>query len=179
MIFDKSLDFVPAKQAGLLDGAWSDDIQKQRPERATKPIVGGNIKTHLAAPQYCGGKFVFHQLAEKELELRAANLEISRERNGEFADPMIEKRRPHFERMGHAHPIHFAQNVVRQVVVKIETQILLELGVSIHAPEQILQRAVFCLQEQSGFLFLGKGTGPENVRLFRRHERALNESPQL
>src|SRR5438105_3421217 len=135
MIFEKPVDFVPAEQAAFLDGAWSDHVQKERPERATQPFVRGNIKTHLAAPQYCGGKFVFHELAQKELQVRAANLEISRKRHRKFADPMIEKRRSHFKRMSHAHPIHFAQYVVRQVVVKIETQILLELGISIHALE--------------------------------------------
>src|SRR5438477_10334574 len=147
MIFEKPVDFVPAEQTALLDGAWSDHIQKQRPERATQPLVSGYIKARLAAPQDRGGKFVFHELAQKELQLRAADLEISRKRHRKFADAMIEKRRSHFKRMGHAHPINFAQNVVRQVIVKIETQILFELGISIHALEQIVQRPVLCLQE--------------------------------
>src|SRR5437867_3462660 len=127
MIFEKPIDFVPVEQAAFLDGAWSDHIQKERPERATQPLVSRNIKARLAAPQYCGGKFVLHELAQKELQPGAANLEINRERHRKFADSMIEKRRPHFKRMGHAHSIHFAQNVVREVVVKVEKQIPLDL----------------------------------------------------
>ena len=50
-------------------------------------------------------------------------LKSSRQRGGELHDAVIQKWRPHFDRMRHAHAVHLHQNVVRQIVALIEPKI--------------------------------------------------------
>ena len=58
-------------------------------------------------------------------ELSAASRESSAsgQRGREFHDAMIEERRPHFQRMRHAHAIRLVQNIVGKKVSLIEPQI--------------------------------------------------------
>ena len=49
-------------------------------------------------------------------------------RGGEFDDAMIEKRRAHFDGVGHAHAVNFSQNVVGQKIFLIEPEVRGQVG---------------------------------------------------
>ena len=81
---------------------------------ARAAIRGREYRTRLSfGCRIDGRELALHQFLQNQLLPRAANLERSRQRGGEFHDAMIEKWRPHFERMRHAHAVHLRQNVVR------------------------------------------------------------------
>ena len=83
---------------------------------------------------------------------------LGRERGGEFHDPMIEKRRPHFHRVRHAGVIHLGQDIVRKKVFLIEPEISLQIvagrqfvqhGIERGRQRRLNQRALFPIVERS------------------------------
>jgi len=81
-----------------------------------------NVKPRFLAGLDGGWELVFAQFAQDKLLLRSANLQVRWQLCRELHDAMIEERRPHFDRMSHAHAVAFHQNVVGQVVILIEPQ---------------------------------------------------------
>ena len=99
----------------------------------------------------------------------------------EFHDPMIEKRRPHFDRMRHAGAIHFGQDIVRQKVFLIEP----EVSPANRRPPQasscndgIERRRQFRLNQGVLFLVVER-SAPVNMGARRGHPAAFQEPLQL
>src|SRR5689334_4927910 len=81
---------------------------------------------------------------------------------------MIEKRRPHFQRMRHAHPVGFIQNVVRQIVALIDQKIPVEKPAAVVQRErvdQFRQSASVQYRADSLALLSRKSAVPEEMRL--------------
>ena len=68
------------------------------------------------------GELVFSHFAQNQFLLSSANLEVRRQFRRKLDDPVIEKRRAHFDGMRHAHAVALHQNVIGQVVFLIESQ---------------------------------------------------------
>src|SRR6266850_2465468 len=98
------------------------------------------------------------------------NLQLGWKRQGKLADPVIEKWRTYFKRVGHTHPVHFGQNVVGQVILEVESEMPVEVGAPACEVEQFSQRPVFRFEEQLLFLILGECSVPKDVRFVRMHQ---------
>src|SRR5437870_6494966 len=85
------------------------------------------IETNLPAAQDWRRELVFHELSQDEFQIRATDPQIHRKRERKFADPMVEKRRTHFKRMSHAHAVHFAEDVIGEVILEVEPEISFEI----------------------------------------------------
>ena len=92
----------------------------QRAQAAAQPIVRRNVKADFFPLQNRGWQLIAHQFFQKNLLPRTANLQRCRQRGGKFDDAMIEKRRPYFERVRHAHAIRLVQNIVGKKIALIE-----------------------------------------------------------
>ena len=95
---------------------------------------------------------------------------MHRKRLGKLADPVIQKRRADLERMSHAHAIHFAENIVGEVILQVESQMPVEFRSPGDSTDQSRYRMLFRVRQKTFFLILGERSRPEDVRLFRRHE---------
>ena len=51
-----------------------------------------------------------------------------RQPRGELDDAMVQERRPHFERMRHAHAVALVEDVVWQIVALVEPEIAIEVS---------------------------------------------------
>ena len=117
------------KKLAMFGGRECHGFFEQRPERSAKPVVRGNVKTDLLSIEDRRSELAAHQVPQDHLLARALDLHARRERACEFHDPMIEKRRPHFDRMRHAGVIHLGQDIIRQKVFLIEPEIVLQMAV--------------------------------------------------
>src|SRR5437867_5162998 len=106
------------------------------------------IESGLAMPEYAGWQLVFHQFFQNEFQLGTANPEVHRKRTREFTYPVIEERRTYFERMRHAHPVYFAENVIGKIVMKIESKTLFHLRTAPYDFKQFCKRPAFRLNKQ-------------------------------
>src|SRR5437879_13496488 len=120
------------------------------------------IESGFAAPQDGGRELVFHQLSQDEFQFRAANLEMYRKRFGKLTDAVIQKRRTHLERMSHAHAVHFRENVVREVILPIESQMPVEFGSPGDSIDQPGQRLPFRIQHQPFLPILEERSAPKH-----------------
>ena len=122
---DLSFDSRELKELAMLSGRKSQGILEQRPERSAKPIVRGNVKPDFLSIEDRRKVFRAHQVPQDHLLLGAADFHARRERACELHDPMIEKRRPHFDRMSHAGVIDLGQDIVRKKVFLVEPEEIL------------------------------------------------------
>ncbi len=118
-----SLDHLTPEQARVIGRAVQQDLHHQRTQTAPKPIVGRDIESDFLPSKNRGWKLISHQFFQKNLLPRTTNLQRRGQRGSEFNDPVIEERRPHFQRMRHAHAVCLVQNIVGKKVSLIEPQI--------------------------------------------------------
>ena len=123
------IDCLPSKYPRFANRAFVECFVHQRLQRRAQPVMRRNIEAFFAARQHRTRKFVLHQLAQNELERTAPDLEIFRQRGGEFHDPVIQKRRPHLQRVGHAHAVAFIQDIVRQVTQLVDPEKPVQIAV--------------------------------------------------
>src|SRR5882762_2075544 len=79
-----------------------------------------NIEALLAPSYYRGREFGRAERFQQNLEPSACDLEVLWQPSCEFHNAVIEEWGPYFQRMGHAHPVAFVENVVAQVEALIE-----------------------------------------------------------
>lgn len=84
------------------------------------------IEAGLLLAKDMGRQFRSHQLLENDLLPRPMHLEMLRQGGGKFHDAMIQKRRPHFNGMRHAHSVHFGENIVRQKILLVEPELSIQ-----------------------------------------------------
>src|SRR6476660_9078366 len=87
-----------------------------------------DIQTLLPAIAGERRKFSAHELSQDVFRLAASHLERKRKPAGELHDAMVEKGRPQFDGMRHAHAIALVQNVVRKVAVLVDKQISIQIA---------------------------------------------------
>src|SRR5262249_2949793 len=95
--FDHRVHPFPVENLCLLHGPLGQRIQQQRFQHASKPVMCGNVESHLFSAHNRGGQVVFHQFSEQELHLRPPQLIVSRQRGGKLHETVIEKGRPNLE----------------------------------------------------------------------------------
>ena len=88
----------------------------------------GNVEAFLLAREHGVRELVLHQLPQNVLQRGAADLQILGQRSRELHDAVIQKRRPHLERVRHAHAVALVQDVVGQVAELVEPQVAVELA---------------------------------------------------
>src|ERR1019366_3711607 len=98
-------------------------INYERSEGTTDPFVRRNVEANFLPLQDRRRQLVPHQLLQQKLLLRAPNLKRCRQRRGKFDDTVIQKWRAQLDGMGHTHAVRFDQDVVREVILLIETTV--------------------------------------------------------
>src|SRR5271165_753479 len=114
------LDGRGVEQPAMRFGAFAQRFHQQLPQRAAQPFVGGNIESRLLAFQNGRRQLVPPQFPQHQLLPRSGNLQLRGQRGGEFHDAVVQKRRSHFHRVGHAHAVALYQDIVRQVILLVE-----------------------------------------------------------
>ena len=89
----------------------------------------------------------------------------------ELDQPMIEQRRPHFERMRHAGPVHFGQQAFGQIRVQIEPAQLRQRR-EILAPELPVKPQIVVIAFAPGRARAGPRSAPPSCRRARRRKPA-------
>src|ERR1700722_18790221 len=84
---------------------------------------------------------------------------------------MIEKRRPDFKGMRHAHPVALVKNIVRQIGKLIEPQEVVA--------RQSKRRLFNWLDKQLPFLRIRKSSVPEEMRVDRIEQRSAQHARDL
>src|SRR5262245_21054733 len=79
-----------------------------------------NRETLLRSIQYTGGKNAFHRPLEKVLGGFSFELQFRWKSCGKLDQLMVEERFASLDRMGHAHSVHFRENVIGQVILDVE-----------------------------------------------------------
>ncbi len=126
MVAQQLLDRRAIEQPGIVYGLGVHGVFEYRQQRPAEPLVCGDIQTGLLPLQYRRRQLIPHQTLQDDLLPRSIDLQPLGQTRREFHNPVIEQRRPHFERMRHAHTIHLAEQIVLQVVVLIEQQITVQ-----------------------------------------------------
>jgi len=111
------------KNPAALNLRRGERFEQQRAKKTPKPFVHWYIETGLFPFEHEPGELAPHQLAKQVLLLQSSNLEIFRQRCCKFYNAVVEKRWPHFQRVRHAHTIHFLQNVAGQVRQLVDEQV--------------------------------------------------------
>ena len=92
----------------------------QRAPLVAKPVAHRDAETHLLAREYFRRQERFHRFFKNELAAVVVKFPFGRQTGGQLDDAIIEQRRADFERMGHAHAVHFGQDVFRQIGFEVE-----------------------------------------------------------
>src|ERR1700688_3887505 len=96
---------------------------------------------------------------------------------------MVEKRRPHFQRMRHAHAVCFIQNIVGKKEFLIEPQIRLQMVAANEPIAEAAENAVESVRkfraQQGCFLCFRESAIPVDMSALRSDEGALEKSLQL
>ena len=121
--FHKAFDRVTAKQIGVNGKPFLQSLEEQRSQWPSQPLMCRNIESDLLPFEDCRRKFFVHQLLEQKLLVFSSDFQMSRELSRKFHDPVVQKGRPHFDRMRHTHAIAFGKNVVGEKVSLIEPEI--------------------------------------------------------
>ena len=169
MIAYQGLDCSRIEDAGGGDSVRRQRIEQQLAQRAAEPVVCGNVEAALLAVEHGVGQAAAHQLLEQELGVEAAHLVFLRERGGEFDDAVIQERRPHLERVRHAHAIALIQDVVGQIVMLIDEQVPVQVTDARRTRGNAVDEMtrVVSVAEGADLLPLGGGESavPEEMRL--------------
>ncbi len=177
------MDFLAPEQSGVLRNAGRQGFQEQRLQRTAQPFVSGDIESDFLAPDDGRRQFVLHQFLEDEFLLPAADFEMRRQCGGELHDAVVQKRRPHFQRMSHAHAVRFCEDIVRKIILLVEPEIVRQIipwnGSPAHFREDETESAGKRCMKQVLFLCVGEGSVPMDVRAFRWHAAAFEETLHL
>ncbi len=144
-----------------------------------------NVEAHFLAPKDRRRKLVLHQILSAGTSgCRAANLQRCRQRGRELDNAVVEKRRPHFQRMRHAHAVRLVQDVVGKIVSLVERQV----GSQVVGPRAKPDRKSARIASSAGgssacsrsrFSASRKGSIPIDVRPLGRHQLAFKKPLQL
>src|SRR6476620_8260363 len=167
---NNSLHRGPGEDARFPNISLTERFQKQRLQDGPEPVMRGNIEAFFAAPYDSFGQAILHQFPEHKLQASAADLEIFGKPRCELDDPVIQKRRPDFQRMRHAHAIDFGQNVVGQIVQLIHAKEAGQAGggaITVPGAMAVSNMSGWDIPAVSEILLLasGKRTVPEEVGL--------------
>ena len=167
----------------MLRCARRQNLKHQRTQTAPKPVMGWDVESDLLPLKNGLRQLISHQFLEKNLLPRTLDLQRRGNCRGEFNDAVIEERRPHFERVCHAHAIRLVQNIVGKKISLIEPQKRRQIIAFSRTIPQFMKNAVESARkpraQESGFFHVGKGPVPINVTAIGRHQRALKKSLQL
>jgi hypothetical protein len=105
-------------------------------------------------------------------------LEVLGQTGGKIHDPRIEKWRPNFQRVRHAHAIHFVKDVVRKVVSLVEIKKALQ-STPFHFSQPASQSILASEQIHGPLFALGMRAVPKTMRQLRRKQTAFQESLEL
>ena len=160
MIADHTLDSGPVEHASAFDRLSREHSEQHRLQDRAEPMVRRDIEAFLLPREHGRRDLVTHQLAKNELQLRASYFEIVRKASGIFDDTVVEKRRAHFQRMGHAHAIRLVEDVVGKVVLLIDKK-----EVAFAQPGRAAKEL---WRQQTVALVVGERAVPEQMRPPRR-----------
>src|SRR5438445_6568775 len=104
--------------------------------------------------------------------------EVLGQARGKIHNAWIKKWGPNLQRVRHAHPIDFVENVIREVVALIEIQKALQ-SASFHFFEQAPQSILAGEQIHGSLCTLGMSAVPETVRQLRRKQAAFQKALDL
>jgi len=121
--FHKAFDRFTAKQIGVNGKPFLQSLEEQRSQWPSQPLMCRNIESDLLPFEDCRRKFFVHQLLEQKLLVFSSDFQMSRELSRKFHDPVVQKGRPHFDRMRHTHAVAFGQDVVGEKISLIEPEI--------------------------------------------------------
>lgn len=121
--FHKAFDRVTAKQIGVSGKPFLQSLEEQSSQWPSQPLMCRNIESDLLPFEDCRRKFFVHQLLEQKLLVFSSDFQMSRELSRKFHDPVVQKGRPHFDRMRHTHAVAFGQDVVGEKISLIEPEI--------------------------------------------------------
>ena len=120
---DAVLQGIPAEQPGLAAvrreacpaaGCARDRAAIRAPENRTPPSCAATWRR--AAFRFMSSRStIFCALA--------ADLQMVRQRSGEFHDAVVQERRPDFDGVRHAHAVHLGQDVVGKILALVEPQV--------------------------------------------------------
>ena len=161
----------------MFGGGEGQGFLEQRPERSPEPVVRGNIETRFLSCEDSRREFAAHQAAQDYLLARTLDFQAGGERVREFDNSMVEKRRPHFDGMRHAGAIHLGQHVVREKVLLIEFEEVLQAAAHT-CDDGIESRGQLRLNEGVPFP-IAERPAPVNVGAGRGHQAAFEEAFQL
>lgn len=98
---------------------------------------------------------------------RTVHLQMGRKGRGKLDDTVIQERRTDLHGMGHAHAVHFHQDVIRQIVFLIKPKIRGQRMLFSQPPAQFGQHVVKTVgqrrRDQVMFLHFRKGAVPMDV----------------
>jgi len=167
VIADQRVNRLRIEDPGSLNGLGRQGIHQQPAQRPAEPVVSRDVEANLLAVQHRVRQLAPHQLPQDELLLESADLQVLGQGSREIHDARIEERRPHLERMGHAHAVGLVEDVIRQVITLVHPQVPVQHArafnsQSIHQPAQPVPvgAAADLLP-----LLVGEGAVPEEVRL--------------
>ena len=122
MSFQEAIDDVTIEEFPICRETLLQGIDEHSSQWAAQPFMSGNVKAGFFALQDGSRKLVFPQFTQHQLLLSAVDFQSGRELRSEFHDAVIEKWRPNFDRVRHAHAIALYQNIVGQVIVLVEPE---------------------------------------------------------
>lgn len=120
---DQFLNERKPEKIGMRRGSIGHSIHQQRSKRTAKHFMRGNVEADFLSREDARRELRAHQLFQDDFLARSADSQLGGKSRGEFHYTVIEKRRPHFERMRHAHAVGLDENIVRQKILLIEPQI--------------------------------------------------------
>src|ERR1051325_7112435 len=110
--FDQSLEIWLSENTSVDAGFRQEEIAHERPELSTEPVAQRNRKTALRPIQSVVRQNAFHRLLKNVFRRDAHQLEFRRYGCGKLDKFVVQEGHASFDRMCHAHPIDFCQNVV-------------------------------------------------------------------
>src|SRR5437879_1586144 len=89
---------------------------------------------------------------------------------------MVEKWRPHFQRMRHAHAVNLIEDIVRKIVALVKKHIAVQSAAVSHGGKNVVHGTGSRVGKEFALFRFGKSAIPVDVRVFRSKQRTLQKA---
>ena len=114
MLADEALQRSPIEHVGHHGARREQLLTDVLVETLLEPETERHAKALFPAPQKVGRKKALHELAEQVFLAPSRQLDIEFHLIQQLGKTMVEKWRPHFQAVRHAHPIDLDEHIVRE-----------------------------------------------------------------
>ncbi len=120
MLRHDSLEEALVEDASVEKPRTEDRLAHALFERSPKPARERHRKAHFRPVEDVVRKVVLKRALEQELAFSASKLRLRRQRGCPLDELVVQNRHPHLERVSHAGPIHFREDVADEIGLEIE-----------------------------------------------------------